>query len=257
MKVHFIGIGGIGISALAQYYLAKGAEVSGSDLASSEIIETLKQKGIRVFIGQHKAENISKDLDLVIFSPAVGKSNPEFMQAKKYGIEALSYPQALGRLTKDYFTIAVCGTHGKSTTTAMISLILVKAGLDPTVILGTKLKEFGNSNFRMGGKPKIVNDRLSLANNRFLVIEADEWRASFLNYWPKIIVLTNIEKEHLDYYKNLASILRAFENFISHLPDDGRLIINKDDKNISKLKVQNSNLEIKRFSSKQFEAKKI
>jgi len=268
MKVHFIGIGGIGISALAQYYLAKGAEVFGSDLASSEIIEILKQKGIRVSIGQHKAENISRDLDLVIFSPAVQESNSEFIQAKKYGIEVLSYPQALGRLTKDYFTIAVSGSHGKSTTTAMISLILVKAGLNPIVILGTKLKEFGDSNFRMGGNPKIINDQLSIFNDQFLVIEADEYRASFLNYWPKIIILTNIEEEHLDYYKNLKNLLKTFKEFIRHLPKEGVLIANRDDKNIrrilysefkignSKL-VQNSKFKIRNYFLEQEEAKEL
>jgi UDP-N-acetylmuramate--alanine ligase len=234
MKIHFIGIGGIGTSALAQYYLAKGAKVSGSDLVSSEITDFLKNKGIKISIG-HKKEHIKKDLDLVIYSPAVNKNNPELKQAKKLGIKCLSYPEALGELTKEHFTIAVCGTHGKSTTTAMISLILIKAGLNPTVILGTKLKEFGNSNFRMGGKPKDINYQLSIINDQFLVIEADEWNASFLNYWPKIIVLTNIEKEHLDYYKNLRNLLRAFKEFIGHLPKDGVLIANRDDKNIRRI----------------------
>jgi hypothetical protein len=107
MKIHFIGIGGIGVSSLAQYYLSQGAKVSGSDLARSEITDLLENKGANLFIGENRKENISKDLDLVIFSPAVSENNPEFEQAKKYGIEALSYPQALGRLSKDYFTIAV------------------------------------------------------------------------------------------------------------------------------------------------------
>jgi len=123
----------------------------------------------------------------------------------------MSYPQALGELTKQHFTVAVCGTHGKSTTTAMIGLILIKAGLDPTVIVGTKLKEFGNSNCRVG-------------KSKYLVIEADEHFASFLHYSPKIIVLTNIEKDHLDYYKNLRNILKTYQEFIGHLPPDGLLI---------------------------------
>jgi UDP-N-acetylmuramate--alanine ligase len=249
MRIHFIGIGGIGVSALAQYYLAKGHQVKGSDLVSSEITDLLKKKGAEVFIGQHKARNVSQKTDLVIYSPAVQQNNSELKKAYKlqttnYKLQILSYPQALGELTKKYFTIAISGTHGKSTTTAMIALILIKAGLDPTVILGTKLKEFGNSNFRMGDElrsssrfanarvDKTINYKLKTKN--YLVIEADEWSASFLNYWPKIIVLTNIEREHLDYYKSLNHILRTYKEYISHLPRKGFLVINKDDKNIQK-----------------------
>ena len=222
MKIHFIGIGGIGISALAQYYLAGGHEVSGSDLVSSEITTFLKKKGAKIYMGLHKKKCLKHDIKQVIYSPAVKKDNPELLEAKKRGIKIQSYPQALGELTKKYFTIAISGTHGKSTTTAMIALILIKAGFDPTVILGTKLKEFENSNFRMG-------------KGEYLVIEADEWNASFLNYWPKIIVLTNIEKEHLDYYKNLKHILKTYQEFISHLPKSGTVIANRKDENIKKI----------------------
>ncbi|MBU1405234.1 MAG: UDP-N-acetylmuramate--L-alanine ligase, partial [Proteobacteria bacterium] len=128
----------------------------------------------------------------------------------------------MGELTKEYFTIAVSGTHGKSTTTSMLSLVLIKAGIDPTVIVGTKLKEFGNSNFRKG-------------NSKYLVIEADEWSASFLSYWPQIIILTNIEREHLDYYKDLNHILKTFKEYIGHLPKYGLIVANKDNENITKL----------------------
>lgn len=215
MKVHFIGIGGIGISALARYYLEKGYEVSGSDLASSEITTALRKKGkINIKIGPHKEENLPQDADLVIYTTAVTKNNAELQKAKRYKLKTKSYPEALGELTKNYYTIAVCGSHGKSTTTAMVGLILVKAGLDPTVIVGTKLKEFGNSNCRVG-------------KSQYLVIEADEHFAAFLNYWPKIIVVTNIEKDHLDFYKNLDNVKKAFKKFISHLPKDGVLITDK------------------------------
>lgn len=243
MKIHFIGIGGIGVSALAQYYFSKGHKVSGSDLVSSDIIDVLKNKGIKIIIGSHLENNIVKDIDLVIFSPAVKQDNLELKKALDLGIKALSYPEALGELVKEHFTIAVSGTHGKSTTSAMISLILEKAGLDPTVIIGTKLKEFGNSNFRPG-------------NSNYLVIEADEHFGSFLNYWPKIIVLTNIEKDHLDYYKNLNNILKSFKKYIGHLDKDGVLIFNKDDKNISKLKIKDlkSQYNICGYGLKQKEA---
>jgi len=217
MKVHFIGIGGIGVSALAQYYLAKGHGVSGSDLVSSEITEALKKRGAKIFIGKEDPENLLKKFDLIVYSPAVkvGHRMSNF----------LSYPEALGELTKQHFTIAVSGTHGKSTTTAMISLILVKAGLDPTVIIGTKLKELGNSNFRAG-------------KSKYLIIEADEHFGSFLNYWPKIIVITNIGADHLDYYKNLKNIEKAFDEFIGHLPKDGILITSKSADNKAALKIK-------------------
>jgi len=225
MKVHFIGIGGIGVSALAKYYLIQGHQVSGSDLVSSEITDTFKKLGAKIIIGKHKSKNLSTDTDLVIYSPAVQKSNPELLKAKSYKLNAKSYPEALGELTKKYFTIAICGSHGKSTVAAMIGILLTKAKLDPTVIVGTKLKEFGDSNCRVG-------------KSQYLVIEADEHMASFLNYWPKIIVLTNIEADHLDYYKNIGNIKKAFNEFISHLPKDGILITHKsvDKKALPKLK---------------------
>lgn len=242
-KVHFIGIGGIGVSALARFYLENGWEVSGSDLESSEIIMALENLGAKIFVGKHKVKNLNPQADLVIYSPAIKSDNPELLKAKSYppamtssgevgrgNLKPQSYPQALGQLTKKYFTIAVSGTHGKSTTVAMISLILIKAGFDPTVILGAKLKEFGDSNFRMGSQPPTAKDKLP-----FLVIEADEWEASFLHFWPKIIVLTNIEREHLDYYKNLSHILKTYKKYISHLPKTGVLVANRDDQNVKKI----------------------
>jgi UDP-N-acetylmuramate--alanine ligase len=228
MKIHFVGIGGIGVSALARYYLKNGAKVSGSDLVESEITEDLKKLGAKIIINSKlksqksklkKIQNLIKEANLVIYSPAIPKNHPELKLAKKFKIKTLSYPQALGELTKKHFTIAVCGTHGKSTTTALIGLILTKAGFDPTVIVGTKLKEFKNSNCRVG-------------KSKYLVIEADEHFASFLNYWPKIIVLTTLEPDHLDYYKNFKNYISAFKKFVSHLPKDGVLIANKDDKNL-------------------------
>jgi len=232
LKVHFIGIGGIGVSALAKYYLEKGWQVSGSDLVSSEITKALKKMGAKIFIGAHqKCLKLKfKQLpDLVIYSPAVQSNNPEFKEAKKRKAELLSYPEALGRLTKKYFTIAVSGTHGKSTTTTMIGLLLKKAGFDPTVIVGTKVKEFASP------KKNGEGSNCRVGKSQYLVIEADEWNASFLNYWPKIIVLTNIEREHLDYYKNLRNILKTYKEYINHLPGDGILVINGDDKNITKV----------------------
>ncbi len=150
MKVHFVGIGGIGISALARYYLYRGEKVTGSDLSVSEITRDLEEKGVRVFY-QHKKENLSPDTQLVIRSAAVPENNPEIEEAEKRGIRTLTYPQAVGELTRNYWTIAVSGAHGKGTTTAFAALILIEAGLDPTVIIGTNLLQFENSNFRPGG----------------------------------------------------------------------------------------------------------
>lgn len=248
MKIHFVGIGGIGVSALAHYYLEKGAKVSGSDLFESEITKSLSKKGAKVFIGRHRAKNLPRDTDLLVHSLAIKKDNLELKEARKYKIKIKSYPEALGDLTKKYFTIAVCGMHGKSTTVALLSLILIKAGLDPTVIVGTKLKEFGDSNCKVG-------------KSRYLVIEADEYQGAFLNYWPKMIILTTIEREHLDYYKNIKHILKTFKNFISHLSEDGILVANKDDKNIKKLieklKTQKSKFKVIFYSLFQRGAKKI
>jgi len=250
MNIHFIGIGGIGISALAKYYLRHGCKVSGSDLNSSEITDGFKKDGAKIFIGPQKAGNLPKDVEIVVYSPAVKKDNPELKKAfslkKKNKILVKSYPEALGDLTKKYFTIAVSGTHGKSTTTAMIGLLLARAGFDPTVIVGTKLKEFGDSNCRIG-------------KSNYLVIEADEHFSSFLNYWPKIIVLTNIGKDHLDYYKNLSNILKSFKKYVFHLPKNGVLVVNRDDKNVFKIRTQSSKLPfgIRDYTLKQREVKKL
>jgi len=214
-------------------------------LVASEITDFVARKGIKVFIG-NSAENIKQDLDLVVYSPAIKKDNPELLQATGYKLKTKSYPEALGDLTKEYYTIAVAGAHGKSTTTAMIGLILVEAGLDPTVIVGTKLKEFGGSNFRSG-------------KGKFLVIEACEYDSSFLYYSPKIEVITNIDKEHLDYFKTFANVKKAFKSFIMRLPMNGFLVFNKDDEKNSKVKITSSKVKfkIKNYSLKQPEAKKL
>ncbi len=272
MKIHFIGIGGIGVSALAKYYLEKGHTVSGSDLQESEITQALKEMGAHIHIGPHKAENVPFDAQMIIFSPAVQRANPEREEAQRIQerkseasrvdlsrapeaqLTVLSYPEALGELTKEHYTVAISGTHGKSTTTAMTGLILEKAGFDPTVIVGTKVKGFappaGGSNCRVGrgaylhkGKP-------------ILVIEADEHFTSFLNYFPDLIILTAIEADHLDYYKNLSNILRAFRTYILRLPEDGIIVANEDDKNIVEV-VSSSKRLIQFYSAKWTAAEKL
>ncbi len=218
MKIHFIGIGGIGVSSLARYFLTKGNDVSGSDVAESELIRSLQEEGIRITIGAHSAKNIESGTDLVIHTPAVKASNPEMKKAKKTGVEVMSYPEALGKLTEKCHTVAVSGTHGKSTTTAMLALVMIEAGMDPTVIIGTKLKEFNGSNFRMG-------------KSKYLLIEADEYKESFLNYRPKMIVLTNIDKDHLDHYGSMEKIMDAFRKYFRNLKKGGLIVANGDDPN--------------------------
>ncbi len=228
-KVHFIGIGGIGTSALSRWFLKCGWQVSGSDIIVSSITRELKKQGVKIFIG-HRAQNLSPKTNLVIYTGAASLDNPEIKKAGKLGIPVKSYAQALGNLTKEYKTLAVTGAHGKTTTTAMLSLVLMKAGLDPTVIIGAKLKEFGGStgsaqgnNFRNG-------------KGDYLVIEADEHLESFLNYSPFAAIITNIDKDHLDYYKNLTNIKSAFLKFIKNIQPNGILVLNEDDKNLSGLR---------------------
>ncbi|MBN2197848.1 UDP-N-acetylmuramate--L-alanine ligase [Candidatus Wolfebacteria bacterium] len=222
-KVHFIGIGGIGTSALSRWFLKQGWQVSGSDISSSSITQELKKQGVKVFIGCN-AKNLSLKTNLVIYSGAVQSNNPEIKKAKKLGILIKSYAQALGDLTRKYKTLAITGTHGKTTTTGMLSLVLIKAGFDPTVIIGSKMKEFKeNINFRYGKK-------------NYLAIEADEHLGSFLNYSPFAVIITNIDKDHLDYYKNLINIKKSFLKMINNIQKDGILIVNKDDKNLFDLR---------------------
>jgi UDP-N-acetylmuramate--alanine ligase len=227
MKIHFIGIGGIGISALAKYYLYRGEDISGSDLVyPRDVFSKEELDKIKFFLG-HRKNNLSKKTDLVIYSLAVKNDNPELIQAKRLKIPTLSYPQALGRLTKEYFTIAIAGMHGKSTTTAMIAQILIDARLDPTVIIGSKVKNFGPngeaSNFRYG-------------KSEYLIIEADEYKAAFLNHHPNVLVITNIEAEHLDYYRNLENIFKTFSKLILNFKGEKKyLIVNKDDRGVREL----------------------
>lgn len=234
-KIHFIGIGGIGVSAVARMMLYDGKEISGSDRDKSEITEMLEALGIKVFYGQ-KAENISKGTDLVVYTVAVLDDNPELMQAKKMGVKTMTYPEFLGVLSKDKYTVAVSGTHGKTTTTAMIAKILIDAGLDPTVIVGSLIKdEKGNRTNFIAGKSK------------YLVIEACEYKRSFLQYYPQILVITNIDNDHLDYYKDIADIQSAFGELAKRIPQDGFIVADKNN-NVVAPALQNVEAKITNYS---------
>jgi UDP-N-acetylmuramate--alanine ligase len=210
--IHFVGIGGIGVSSLARYYLTKNWSVSGSD---TNFVKDLQKEKIQISVG-HDARNVPSYTKILVYSTATLSKNPEIKKAQKIGAKILSYPQALGEVTKTHKTIAVSGTHGKSTTTAMLSLILTRAGLDPTVIIGTKLKEFGETNFRKG-------------DSKYLLIEADEFRAALLNYFPLIAVITNIEEDHLDFYKDINDIFATFKKYVQENLKKGTLVVNKED----------------------------
>ncbi len=219
------------MSALARHYLSQKWTVTGSDLVASEITRDLEKKGARIFY-KHKKENLAPDTQLVIRSAAVPKDNPEIEETEKREIKSLTYPQAVGELTRKYRTIAVSGAHGKGTTTAFAALILIKAGLDPTVIIGTNLPQFDNSNYRPG-------------KSRYLLLEADEYQKAFLSYDPEIIITTNIDKEHLDCYENLDEIKDTFVKFWKKLSEQETLIVNKDNPQISTLEPRISNLKTK------------
>jgi UDP-N-acetylmuramate--alanine ligase len=214
-KVHLIGVGGIGVSAVANMMLDLGKDTSGSDMAESKIIKELEKKGLIFYLG-HKSENLAPDVDLVVYSPAIPADNPERQKAKKLDIPELSYPQMLGQLGKDRKVVAVSGTNGKTTTTSLLGLILEAAHEDPLVIVGSKVKNFKEGNLRLG-------------EGEYFVVEACEYRAHMLNLDPQIIVLTNIEEDHLDYYKNLDHIIETFQKYVDKLPQDGLLILNNDD----------------------------
>ncbi len=217
-KVHFIGIGGIGISSVARMLLLDGVKVSGSDRGSSMITDELSKFGADIKIG-HSSENVPQDTDLLIYTIAIPNDNPELNEAKNRNIRCLTYPQALHEISKDKYTIAVSGTHGKTTTTAMIAKIMMDAGLDPTVIVGSFLKE-NKSNFISG-------------QSKYLVVEACEYKKSFLNIEPDIAVITNIDNDHLDFYKDINAIKDAFGEFAAKIPKDGWLVIDKKNNIVS------------------------
>ena len=222
VHIHFIGIGGIGVSALAKYHLSDGDTVSGSDLAPSEITTELARGGARIVVGTHSAFNIPPETDAVIYTAAAPKSNPELKEARRRKLNIRSYAEAVGDLTRQFKTVTVSGAHGKSTTTALVALVLEEGYCDPTVIIGTKVREFGDSNFRQG-------------RGAHLVLEADEWDRSFLNYWPQIAVITNIDAEHLDTYKTVEGVEDAFVKYLAKVPRDGAIIANADDPRASRI----------------------
>lgn len=199
-KVFFVGIGGIGISAIARMMLIEGKEVYGSDMAATEITNELAKLGAHISIGQN-FDLIPVGVDLIVYTVAIKHYDPALLEKLfESGIAVKSYPEMLQIVTKGKYTIAVAGTHGKTTTTAMIAKILIETKNDPSVIVGSLLKDY--------------NSNLIVGTSDYFVVEACEYERSFLNIEPKILVITNIEADHLDYYKDLADIESAFAELV-------------------------------------------
>ncbi len=213
-KVHFIGIGGISMSGLAKILLTEGYSVSGSDSKDSKVIEGLKELGAIIY-KNHSADNI-KDSDLVIYTDAISDDNEELLKAKSLNISLIDRATFLGALMKNYEnSIAVSGTHGKTTTTSILSTILNRSTLNPTILLGGQLDEIGG-NIKIGSK-------------KHLITEACEYKGNILKYFPTIAIILNMDEDHLDYFTDMEHILETFIQYAKNLEEDSYLLINKDD----------------------------
>lgn len=215
--IHFIGIGGIGVSAIARMMLEEGKIVSGSDLVPSVITKELERRGARISY-RHRPGNV-RGAELLVYTPAISLRHTELLAAKRRGIPVYSYPEILGILSKEKFTIAVAGSHGKTTTTAMIGTILADAKRSPTIIVGSLMKRF-KSNFVAGMGP-------------YFLVEACEYKRSFLDLFPRIIVITNIDNDHLDYYRTMANLRGAFREFAKKLRLNDWLVCNPKGKHLA------------------------
>ncbi len=213
-KFHFIGIGGISMSGLAELMLSEGFKVSGSDMQESSLTSFLSEKGAVISFPQSE-KNITDDIDAVIYTAAIHEDNPEFMEVKRRNLPLYTRAEFLGEIMKRYpVSVAVSGTHGKTTTTSMLSEILLKADKDPTLSVGGMLKSIGG-NFRVGGRD-------------YFVTEACEYTNSFLSFHPTLSIILNVDADHLDFFKDLDDIRDSFKKFASLLPENGTLVINRD-----------------------------
>lgn len=219
MRVYLIGIGGVSMSGIAQMLVKEGCIVSGSDRSTSLLTEKLSAMGITVHIG-HDADNV-KDCDLIVYSAAIGADNPERVRARELGIKEVDRAEMLGAIMREYdCPIAVSGTHGKTTTSGMLTHIFMECGKNPTVTVG--------------GELDIIRGNVHLGGKEFFIAEACEYHQSFLRFFPKVSIITNIEADHLDYFRDLDHIIDTFRSLALLTPDDGALIINAEDKNVLK-----------------------
>lgn len=213
-KIHFIGIGGIGMSGLAEILINQGFKVSGSDLALSEVTDHLQDLGAEIHKG-HNSENLH-DVDLVVYSSAVNLENPEVKEARNRKIPTIKRAEMLAETMRMKHGIGIAGTHGKTTTTSMVGLVLTEGGIDPTIIVGGKLSGLGGTNARLG-------------NGDYIVVEADEFDRTFLQLTPSIAAITTLEQEHLDTYKDLDDIKSAFVQFANKVPFYGFVVLCLDE----------------------------
>jgi len=213
-KIHFVGIGGIGMSGIAEILLNKGFEVSGSDLNLTEVTNRLAELGAKIYEG-HSADNV-KDVDVLVYSSAVVPDNPEVRAAADRNIPIIKRAEMLAETMRMQYGIGIAGTHGKTTTTSMVGLTLTEGGIDPTIIVGGKLSGLGGTNARLG-------------NGEFIVVEADEFDRTFLKLTPTIAAITTLEREHLDTYKDLDDIKTAFIEFANKVPFYGFVVICLDE----------------------------
>ena len=218
--IHLVGIGGIGMSGIAELLLNLDYFISGSDLRKTEVTEHLSDLGGKIFLG-HRPQNIN-GADVVVFSSAVRGDNPEIVEARERSIPVIPRAEMLAELMRLKYGIAVAGSHGKTTTTSMIASILTKGGFDPTVVIGGRLNIWGGSNARLG-------------RSDFLVAEADESDGSFLALSPSIAVVSNIDHEHIDFYRSMNNLRKTFIDFINKIPFYGRAILCVDDKEVQGL----------------------
>lgn len=218
-RVHFVGIGGVGMSGIAQILAQRGWEVSGSDLVCGPVVSSLRSLGVQVCIG-HRPENLGQ-AQIVAYTSAVASDNPELREARKRGIQVVHRADLLAEIVAGGEGIAVSGTHGKTTTTSMIGLLLLEAGLDPTILVGARAVDLGG-NARLGKGP-------------WVVAEADESDGSFLKLRPRYAVITNVDRDHLDYYGGLEEIGDAFVAFMNQLPATGCAVVCADDFNLKRL----------------------
>ncbi len=213
-RVHFVGIGGIGMSGLAEILLSQGFEVSGSDRALTEITDHLSKLGITIYEG-HSPENL-KDVDVLVYSSAVTVDNPEVKAAVERKIPVIKRAEMLAESMRMKYGIGIAGTHGKTTTTSMVGLTLTEGNIDPTIIVGGKLSGLGGTNARLG-------------HGEFIVVEADEFDRTFLKLTPTIAAITTLESEHLDTYKDLVDIQSAFTEFANKVPFYGFVVLCLDE----------------------------
>lgn len=227
-KIHLIGIGGCGMRALASLLLAHGAKITGSDAIDSVYLKVLREQGAYCWVG-HNPDKIDSDVELAVISSAIDQNNPELIKLTENNCEILKYAQMLGLLMNLYRGVAISGTHGKTTTSAMVAYIMQQANLDPSFVIGANVDQLS------GGS--------GVGTGKFFIAEACEFDRSLLNLNPEFAVILNIEEDHLDYYSGLDEILEVFNKFATQVKDAGKLILNGDDPNIKKYINTKSNSE--------------